>query len=130
MPTGLALLATIPGARVCEASAAPPSPPGQWAWLSESNWYVPQENLPAVQTDLETGEVEEVSDQTVFHIEEYSNGYFWGVTVVQIGRDPQRCLDMVASVTPDGGLQITFTPILPGVPPERPEQLRQRVHRA
>ncbi len=115
----LALLSPRPP----EAEASPPSPPDQWEWLQDTDWYVPQQFLPAVELDLETLMVTPVSDQTVFHIDEYSNGYFWGSTVVQIFEDPPDpldpvCLQLVGSVTSDGSLQLTFTPILPKVPPE------------
>ena len=116
----LALLSPRPP----QAEASPPSPPpppGQWEWLEDTDWYVPQQFLPAVELDLETLMVTPVSDQTVFHIDEYSNGYFWGSTVVQIFEDPldpldPGCLKLVGSVTSDGSLQVTFTPILPNVP--------------
>src|SRR5215470_10964743 len=115
-----ALFVTIPFGSRPRADAAPPSTPDHWAWLEGTDGYVPQQNLAAVETDLETLEVTAVSDQTVFHIDRYSNGSFWGLTAVQITQDPPRprCLAMVGSVTPDGSLQLTFTPILPDVPPE------------
>ncbi len=114
----LALLSPRPPQ--AEASPpSPPSPPGQWEWLEDTDWYVPQQFLPAVELDLETLIVAPVSDQTVYHIDEYSNGYFWGSTVVQIVEDSMDpgCLKLVGSVTSDGSLQVTFTPILP-VPSE------------
>ncbi len=115
----LALLSPRPPQ--AEASPpSPPSPPGQWEWLEDTDWYVPQQFLPAVELDLETLVVTPVSDQTVYHIDEYSNGYFWGTTVVQIVEDrlDPGCFKLVGSVTSDGSLQVTFTPILLPVPSE------------
>ncbi len=114
-----ALFLAISGPHQPHAEASPPFPHGQWDWLKGTNWYVPEDFLPAIQTDLKTLKVEEVLDQTVFHIDDSSNGYFWGFTAAQIithSPPPTRCLLLVGSVTPDGSLNLTFTPILPGVP--------------
>lgn len=89
----------------------------RWAWLQDTSWYVPQQHLPATEFDLATQELQVVSDQTVFHIDGYTDGYFWGKTVVQLTARPRLCLHMVGSVTPEGHLHLTFAANLPGVPP-------------
>ncbi len=115
----LALLSPRPP-EVEASPPSPPPPPGQWEWLQDTDWYVPQQFLLAVELNLETLIVTPVSDQTVYHIDEYSNGYFWGSTAVQIVEDPMGmgCFKLVGSVTSDGSVQVTFTPIVPGVPSE------------
>ncbi|HKV38874.1 MAG TPA: hypothetical protein VJX67_06650, partial [Blastocatellia bacterium] len=58
--------------------------------------------------------------QTVFHIEDYSKGYFWGKTAVRfvpIGDSPRAgglsapvlCFQLVGSVTPEGSLYLSFS---------------------
>jgi hypothetical protein len=89
----------------------------RWAWLQDTSWYVPHQNLPAIEFDLATQELQVVTDQTVFYIAGYTDGYFWGKTVVQLTASPRLCLHMVGSVTPEGHLHLTFTANLPGVPP-------------
>ena len=61
---------------------------------------------------------QEVADQTVFFIEDYANGYFWGRGVVQVTNAPSVCMKLTGSVTPEGNLHISFTTIVPGAPPE------------
>jgi hypothetical protein len=113
-----ALFASVASPDLPNARAAAHYPQGDWSWVTDTFWYVTQENLPAVETNLTTQQHLLVSDQTVWHIEAYSQGYFWGKTVVQItGGDP-LCLSMVGSITPEGEVQMTFTLPLPGFPPE------------
>ena len=57
-----------------------------WRWLADTFWYVPASNLPALLLDAETEVLLPISDQTVFHIAGYRDGYFWGRTVVHLQR--------------------------------------------
>jgi len=112
-----ALFAGVASPVLSNVSAAAHYPQGDWSWVTDTFWYVTQENLPAVATDLTTQQHQLVSDQTVWHIEDYAQGYFWGKTVVQLtGGDP-LCLSMVGSITPEGDVQITFTLPLSGLAP-------------
>ena len=81
----------------------------RWSWLANSYWYVPAANLPAVLYNNSTGTLQGVSDQTVFHITGYSRGYFWGETVTQLGSSNPSTSSMLASVTPEGRVVLTFT---------------------
>jgi hypothetical protein len=94
-------------------------PHGNWSWLKDTYWYVPQENLPAVETTLSPLAHQLISDQTVWHIEDYSQGYFWGKQVVKLSTNDQYlCMQFVGSITPQGEIQMTFTFTLPlAVPP-------------
>jgi hypothetical protein len=100
------------------ANAEARSPQADWSWLKGTYWYVTQEDLPAVATDLATQQQEPVLDQTVWQIVGYAHGYFWGETFVQLTGRPRLCLNMVGSVTPEGDVLITFTLALPQLPPE------------
>lgn len=84
-----------------------------WQWLADTFWYVPASNLPALLLDAETEVLVPISDQTVFHITGYRDGYFWGRTVARLQRGPVSsvtCLSLLGSVTPEGRVLLTFTP--------------------
>ena len=108
----------FPGSAATQSDPGASRPKAQWSWVEGTYWYVTQQDLPAVETDLATQEHQFVSDQTVWHVEEASNGYFWGKAVVALTGRPAQCLGMVGSIAPDGKVQITFTLPLPGAPPE------------
>ncbi len=89
--------------------------PERWSWLGEDDgtyWYVPTPSLPAVQWDSSAPkDYSPVMDQTVWHIERYENGYFFGPIVAQIGVQPPICQYMIGSVTPNGRVYIAFNPL-------------------
>jgi hypothetical protein len=95
-----------------ESSAAPTV--ARWRWLANTYWYVPPSNVPAVLLDTSNPTAPllvPVPDQTVFHITGYRDGYFWGVSVVQLGPSAPVCSSMVGSVTPEGRVLLNFTPM-------------------
>jgi hypothetical protein len=102
-----------------KAGAAPHTLDDKWSWLKDTYWYVPQENLPAVETTFSPPAHQLISDQTVWHIEDYTQGYFWGKQVVKLSTNDQYlCMQFVGSITPQGEIQMTFTFTLPPtVPP-------------
>jgi hypothetical protein len=81
----------------------------RWSWLANTSWYVPTANLPAVLYNSATGSQTIVSDQTVFHITGYVDGYFWGDTVTQLGSSAAVSSTLLGSVTPQGKVLLTFT---------------------
>lgn len=81
----------------------------RWAWLADSYWCVPTRNLPAVIFSSTTNTLAPVSDQTVFQITGYREGYFWGKSVTQLGSSAPSSSSMVGSVTPQGRVVLTFT---------------------
>ncbi len=91
---------------------APGIEPSRWSWLGEGEgtyWYVPTANLPAVEWDTSDPQsYSPVSDQTVWHIDHYADGYFFGTVVAQIGVHPPICQYMIGSVTPNGMVYISF----------------------
>lgn len=109
------------------AASAGPAPeaaatPKRWAWLEGTVWYVPRANLPAIMTSPDRSAVIPLRDQTVYVIDGYRDGYFWGIARTQFltPRDPARvppddsdptCNRMAASVTPEGALNISFAPM-------------------
>lgn len=81
----------------------------RWSWLANTYWYVPTRNLPATLFNSTTGTLAAVSDQTVFHITGYRNGYFWGKVVTQLGSSSASSSSLVGSVTPEGRVLLAFT---------------------
>jgi hypothetical protein len=87
----------------------------RWAWLGENGgtyWYVPPENLQAIQWDTEAPSAyASVDDQTVWHIQRYDNGYFFGPVVVKFAGYPRLCQYMIGSITPGGRVYISFNAV-------------------
>lgn len=107
-PARLAARAAVhPSVNPVSAAVTPTA--NRWSWLANTYWYVPTANLAAVLYDSETGRVQSVSDQTVFHITGFGGGYFWGDSVTQLGSNPASTSSMLGSVTPQGKVLLTFT---------------------
>jgi len=87
----------------------------RWAWLGENGgtyWYVPPENLQAIQWDTAAPSAyTAVDDQTVWHIERFDNGYFFGPVVVKFAGYPRLCQYMIGSITPGGRVYISFNAV-------------------
>jgi hypothetical protein len=119
---GLLAISTLAlGATPAPADNFPAPTPERWAWLKGTVWYVPHANLPAIATTADRDPVVPLRDQTVYTIEGYEYGYYWGFARVQIltpsdpvevpPDSPPTCMRMAASVTPEGSLNVAFTPI-------------------
>lgn len=101
----------------------------RWSWLENTYWYVPTSNLSAVLFNSSTGTLAPVSDQTVYHITGYRDGYFWGKTVTQLGSSSASCSSLVGSVTPEGKVLMTFTETSGGSSPSITEGIGQMQRR-
>src|SRR5215467_3693807 len=89
----------------------PPPSVKTWSFLNDSFWYVPEANIKAILTAPNSPPLP-ITDQTVFFIEKYVDGYFWGITAVQLTNIAPKliCFQLVGSVTPEGQVNLTFTP--------------------
>ncbi|HSF08458.1 MAG TPA: hypothetical protein VLA60_03530 [Nitrospirales bacterium] len=116
------------------AAKSPKSEPqtSQWAWLGENGGtygYVPSEYLKAYTWDTDDpsnpNTTVPIDDQTVWHIEKFDDGFFFGPVVVKFEGQPALCQYMIGSVTPGppstpgqpgGRVEISFNgiPELPG----------------
>jgi hypothetical protein len=68
-----------------EYPAAVASPqPSNWSWLANTSWYVPAGNLLAYITGPLGQANQPIDDQTIFSIQGFNNGFFWGETTVQL----------------------------------------------
>jgi len=107
-------------AAAAPAAAADPRP-NRWNWTNKTIWYVPPDGLPAIISSPTTSKVKEVYDQTVYSIDRYAKGYIWGYQRVQFWRKSEAgpiepdgdptCARMVGSITPEGTLNVSFTPL-------------------
>ena len=90
----------------------------RWSFLGDDEgtyWYVPTEYLPAIQWKSEDPQdFTTISDQTVWQIESYQDGYFFGPVVVQFSTFPTaNCQFLIGSITPDGRVYIAFNSLQP-----------------
>lgn len=80
-------------------------------WLDDTYWYVPSTYLPALLAiNASPPVVATVSDQTVWHFDDYSNGYITGIGATNIGFGWSYTL-IVGSVTSDGTVKLSFSPL-------------------
>ena len=88
------------------AGSGSPADASRWGWLAEDGgtyWYVPSDNLLAFSWSTDAPqEPASLDDQTVWHIERYDNGYFFGPVVAVFAGYPRVCQYATGSVTPDG----------------------------
>ena len=90
-----------------------------WQWLASTYWYVPAVSLPAPLFSRNRKRPMWLSDQTVWQIIGYKNGYFWGYAAVRMepaagGESAQPVAQVLtASVTPEGNVHMTFMPVKP-----------------
>jgi hypothetical protein len=104
IPLGLAILAGSAQIAV-SAPAMPPASP--WEFLKDSYWTVPADNLRAYVTTGSLPTPIPSEDQTVYHITEYRDGYFWGSNATSINHNV-TCAALMGSVTPEGRVLLSF----------------------
>lgn len=96
-------------AALIQSHRQPPRASSRWSFLADSYWYVPTPNTPAMLFGASNQTIAPVLDQTVFHITGYRSGYFWGVSVTQLGSSTPTTSSMIGSVTPEGRVLLNFT---------------------
>lgn len=89
----------------------------KWNFLQGSYWYVPPMYLPALQMAATDTTPIRMTDQTVWQITGYSDGYLWGncaALLYETGTTPTGApvgRRMAGSVSPEGNVLISFMPI-------------------
>jgi hypothetical protein len=78
-------------------------------FIRNTTWVVPPSTLLAYEYLI--GISTPVSDQTVWVINRYNKGYFFGDVYTSINQTPTSQLKLVGSVTPNGDVYITFYPV-------------------
>lgn len=91
---------------------------GSWEWLIGTFWIVPEGNLTAPLFTSSGGQPTWLSDQTVWQIAGYANGYFWGDAAVRMVPPTKADEEstpvaqrLTASITPEGSVHMTFIPL-------------------
>src|ERR1700722_5402078 len=111
------LLSLIVASGRAEAGTPAAAAADPWKWLSNTYWYMPIQYLLAIASSPSLQAPIPVSDHTVYCIQHYQAGYFWGTTAVSYTTQQSQeattpsCLQLVGSVTPEGKLHLTFTPL-------------------
>lgn len=77
--------------------------------LENSVWIVPPSTLLAY--EYTNGMQIPVSDQTVWVIDHYDQGYFFGTSYTALDGNPSSQRNLLGSVTPKGEVYITFFPL-------------------
>lgn len=100
-----------------DSKASTPSDP--WTWLEGTTWIVPPNNVPAymlagVRLPDKAPALVALNDQTVYTIEGYKNGFFWGTFVLALqpasgGPISYGCSSMLSTISPDGQVVIGST---------------------
>ena len=95
------------------------TPTDKWAWLLDTTWIVPPNNVLAYmlaggQPPTTPPHLIALNDQTVYTIEGYKNGFFWGTFVLALqpasgGPTLFECSSMLSTISPDGQLVIGST---------------------
>src|SRR5262249_36864747 len=80
-------------------------------WLDDTYWYVPTTYLPALLAiNTSQPRIVTVTDQTVWHFDDYDAGYITGISATNIGFGWSYML-LVGSVTSDGSVKFSFSPL-------------------
>ena len=58
----------------------------RWDWLTGTSWYVPTDNLLAYSTASNLSDPTPIADQTLWNIEESSNGIISGNSVTKLSQ--------------------------------------------
>jgi hypothetical protein len=100
---------TLP-AEVASTPAAAASASTRWDWLADTDWYVPVDNLLAYTCDPDLSDPTPVGDQTLWHIEQSTNGQIAGDAAVKLTTVPIPIqLTFTGVVTKGGQIRIEFS---------------------
>lgn len=78
-------------------------------YLKNTVWIVPPNTLLAYEYD--SGIKIPVSDQTVWVIEDYVQGYFFGSSYTSLDKVPSSQRKILGTITPNGDVYIAFYPL-------------------
>jgi hypothetical protein len=98
-----------PSLRQFLGSTAKLSASTRWDWLSQTVWYVPQENLLAYSTSQQLTDPTPIGDQTLWFMNQSSGGQIAGEAVTKLSINPVPThMSFTGVVTPDGQIRIEF----------------------
>ncbi len=112
---GFALLLTTTFYQCGGSSELTNQSSSRWSWLGANGgtyWYVPTENLQAITWNTsDPSAYTSVDDQTVWHIQSFDNGYFFGPVVAKFTGYSRNCQYLIGSVTEEGKVYISFNAV-------------------
>lgn len=80
-----------------------------WSWFKNTYWIVPQAGIYSVLHTTDPNAFTVTRGQTVFHIQDYFNGYWLGTVVVKLSKAEQvSCQWVLGQVTPAGDVYMTM----------------------
>jgi hypothetical protein len=81
----------------------------KWAWFKDTYWIVPKEGIYSVMHLEDENKWFVSRGQTVFHIQDYFNGYWTGTVVVKLSKAKvPSCQFVLGQVTPEGRVYMTM----------------------
>ncbi len=90
----------------------------RWDWLAQTVWYVPTANMLAYATNSQLSGHLPIADQTLWYIDQVSNGQIEGESVTQLSINSSPTHASFTGVVTDGGqIRIEFSPASPGGAP-------------
>lgn len=107
-----AVLVLLTGFLASAAPAQAADGPGyykRWAWFADTYWIVPQAGIYSVLHTTDPNAFTVTRGQTVFHIQDYFNGYWLGTVVVKLSKaEAVSCQWVLGQVTPSGDVYMTM----------------------
>lgn len=81
----------------------------KWAWFKDTYWIVPKNGIYSVMHVQDGNKWVVTRGQTVFHIQDYFNGYWTGSVVVKLSKAKvTTCQFVLGQVTPEGNVYMTM----------------------
>lgn len=81
----------------------------RWDWLADTQWYVPVENLLAYSAPSDLSDPVPIGDQTLWFIQESSDGYIAGQTIAKLSTNASPTqLSFEGVVTSGGQIRMEF----------------------
>lgn len=81
----------------------------KWAWFKDTYWIVPKKGIYSVMHVQDGNKWVVTRGQTVFHIQDYFNGYWTGSVVVKLSKAKvTTCQFVLGQVTPEGDVYMTM----------------------
>ncbi len=80
-----------------------------WSWFVDTYWIVPEDGIYNVVHRPKDNSFTMAKGQTVFHLTDYSTGYFTGAVVVKFGEPlVPLCQFVLGQITPEGAVHMTM----------------------
>lgn len=103
----------------------------RWAWFEDTYWIVPKAGIYSVLHTTDPNAFTVTRGQTVFHIQDYFNGYWLGTVVVKLSKaEATSCQWVLGQVTPRGDVYMTMYDPTTGLVTNNPVGQMRKKHGA